>query len=215
MDMLNVQAWQADNPFRFIAMQFDLPNGAWRWASAEVTFDPGGGEALFETEHPDYGFVTGVGLIKDGMVQSALAPDLDLSPATGNGLIALDAAHGSLWRLWHGLVDPEGGGVIGEPVQWDMALLNRPRLTQDARRQALRFTSFREDQLILAEEDSPRLTDAFHQRVWPGELGLSQVINVNREVYVRASPPVKGGAGGGGGGVGGGGFEDMMNVVLR
>jgi hypothetical protein len=220
MDMLNVVAWQAANPNRFLALRLELPGGVWRWSSGgEQRFVPDGAltEEIFLDDHPDFGFVTGIGLIRDGAVASAIAPDIEISPATQNGLVELEqTGQGARWTLWQGLVERDTGAVIGTPTVWESAVLNKPALRRDKDTRSLRFTSMTADQLIVVDEDAERQTDAFHQSIWPGELGFSQVINVNREVYVRTTPPVKGGVGGAGGNGGaGGGAGTAPNSSLR
>lgn len=216
MDMLNVAGWKVDNPFRFLAVRLELPGGDWCWSSGgEQRFapDPGGPVMAFTDHHPDYGHITAIGLIKDGQVRSALAPDLEVAPATRTGLVALqDEAHLARWTLWQGLVNPDTGAVLGAPMLWEQARLNVPTLLRSADKMSLRFTSMTQDQLLLLPKDHIRQTDAFHKSVWPGELGFSEVVNVNRQVYVRAEAPVSGGVGGG---ASGGGANNTGSGVNR
>jgi hypothetical protein len=46
-----------------------------------------------------------------------------------------------------------------------------------------------EEGRLLEENAERKLSDSFHQAVWPGELGLEFVTTVTRKIYWRANDP--------------------------
>ena len=60
--------------------------------------------------------------------------------------------------------------------------LDVPTVTWDANDRRLEFKATSIAERLFATEEGKRLSDAFHQKVWPGELGLAFVTDV--ETYV-------------------------------
>jgi hypothetical protein len=67
------------------------------------------------------------------------------------------------------------------------------------------------DRLFTINEGNV-LSSAFHQAVWPGELGLDNAIDVGTTVAWRVKAPPRGSVAGGGG-AGGGGGGGLFNVA--
>lgn len=188
MDALLIAEWQKANPLAFIAIELVLPGETVRLTSGgSVTFD----SKTFLPEHDDFGALSYVGEIEDGEAAEAVAPDLGFEVFTDTGLESLTAAaaQGSAWTLYWGAVDPSDGSVVGTPVEWHYGRLNTSTLEIGPGRRSLQIATYTEEQFQLLQDASQRLSDAFHQSVWPGELGLSHVTAVTRKIYWRLRTP--------------------------
>lgn len=206
MDSLLVAEWQKANPHSFIAIELALPGKTLRLTSGgTVRF--GSPEQTFHPEDIEYGVLSSVGAIEDGEVDAAVSPDLGFEVYQDSALEAMTAAaaQGAVWTLFWGAVNPVTGAVVGTPVEWFTGRLNVSALSFGAGRRSLTIGTYTEEQYQLQHDASQRLSNAFHQSVWPGELGLSYVTDVLRKIYWRMSEPRRGFSTGGGGSGGGGG----------
>lgn len=205
MDSLLIAEWQKANPFSFIAIRLALPGKTLRLTSGgTVRFTPSDeeSEATFDPEDLEYGVLSSVGTIEDGEVDAAVAPDLGFQVYQDDALEAMTAAEaqGSEWTLYWGAVDPETGAVVGQPVEWFTGRLNVSALAFDESSRNLTISTYTEEQFQLQHDAAQRLSNAFHQSVWPGELGLSHVTAVLRKIYWRMTEPRRSLRTGGGGG---------------
>ncbi|MAC89652.1 hypothetical protein [Maricaulis sp.] len=188
MDALLIAEWQKANPLAFIAIELVLPSATVRLTSGgTVVFDG----KTFLPEHDDFGVLSYVGEIEDGASAEAVAPDLGFEVFTDTGLETLTAAaaQGSAWTLYWGAVDPSDGSVVGAPLEWHYGRLNTSTLEIAPGRRSLQIATYTEEQFQLLQDASQRLSNAFHQSVWTGELGLSHVSAVTRKIYWRLRTP--------------------------
>jgi len=188
MDSLLIAEWQEANPFSFIALELVLPGETVRLTSGgTVVFD----SKTFVPEHDDFGTLSYVSEIEDGAGAEAVAPDLGFEVFTDTGLETLTAAaaQGSAWTLYWGAVDPSDGSVVGAPLEWHYGRLNTSTLEIAPGRRSLQIATYTEEQFQLLQDASQRLSNAFHQSVWTGELGLSHVSAVTRKIYWRLRTP--------------------------
>jgi hypothetical protein len=199
LDALNLAAWKADNPHRFLAIKITLPGRVLRLTAGGVVVIAG---ETFLPEDPDIGVWTYVKSFEEGAVDSAVAPDLGFACHTNQGVVELSESHGSRWEIYWGLIDADTGAVVGAPEQWDCGYLNMTGFVPNARR--VRAESYTEEQFQLLADRQKRLSPAFHKSIRPGETGLDNVTEVDRKIYWLAKEPPRairlGGSGGGGGG---------------
>ncbi len=212
MDALLIAEFQKANPFSFIAIRLDLPAKTLCLTSGGIvsftcTDHAGGTEAkTFVTFDADYGSLAYVGEIEEGADDTSAAPDLGFEVFTDAAVEALSAAaaQGSPWTLYWGAVNPDSGAVVGAPVEWFTGRLNVGSLEVAENGRALQFSNYTEEQFQLLADAAQRLSNSFHQKCWPGEMGLSHVTGLTRKIYWRLQSPrgsvTSGGVAGGQGG---------------
>lgn len=160
------------------------------------------GGRTFVGRDPVYGVLDSIKGLADQMSDQAPQVTLGLIPASTAALSTLldPAAQGSAVTISIGAVDASSGAVVGVPYPLFVGELDVPTLTWDAndRRLEYRIGSYAE-RLFMVEEGR-RLSTAFHQSVWPGELGLDHCTSVeqtiawgqnvnNTVVYTRSNLP--------------------------
>lgn len=191
----------------FGAVEIALPSGPARLldGAGVVVFDG----KTFVGLDPAIGVLDHVDAITDGIDQEAPTLDLTILPAGDAAITALmdPAAQGSIVTVWIGVVDSTTGQVVGEPEVCFIGELDvaTRRLSQAADRVDITVNSMFER--FFDGDEGVRLSDAWHQSIWPGETGLAAVTSVQRQLPWGADAPrpsavtdvpvVAGGSGGG------------------
>lgn len=176
------------NPTIFGAVEIALPNHMLRLldTSCVITFD---GKTFAGTD-ATYGSINAIGEFRDGRGDEAPNVQLRLAPASdaASADISSPADQGSKTSIWLGVVDPQSGQVIGEPLLFYLGLLDTTMLrsVNNSRLLDLEITSAFE--LCFFNDDGVRLSDTFHRSVHPGETGLSQVTGIEHQNYWGTSP---------------------------
>lgn len=177
------------NPTVFGAIEIVLPDHTLRLLT-------GAGIAVFDGKtftgaDATYGVLHSVEDLTDGSGDEAPAINVTLIPASDAAAADLAAAsmQGSPVTIWMGVVDPTNGLVIGEPLMIFLGELDLPTLKvgPNSRTLELEITSVFE--YLFFNDDGARLSDTFHQYVWPGELGFSFCIAVLHEIYWGGDAP--------------------------
>ncbi|MFN3585194.1 hypothetical protein [Phenylobacterium sp.] len=198
-------ALKQDSALVFTAVEIVLPSYTLRLldGSAEVGFD----SRLFVGEDPTYGVLGMVGEFEDGGEAQSPTLRLTVLPPTNAAAATLAsvAAQGSLVTIWDGAIDPVTGSVIDEPDPWFVGEIDVPRWQAGEGGRFVELECVAAWERFLRDDEGARLTDAFHQWVWPGELGLSFVTDVQRQLpwgadlprpaVIRDIPPASGGGG--------------------
>lgn len=142
------------------------------------------GNRKFVGRDPVYGVLDSIKGLADSMGDKAPAVTLGLIPANDAALGTLldPAVQGSPVTISMGCVDIQTGLAVPGPYVLFVGELDVPTVKWGAndRRLEYRVTSFAERLFIV--EEGRRLSHAFHQWVWPDELGLAFVTDV--ETYV-------------------------------
>ena len=129
--------------------------------------------------------------LTDGTGDEAPALGITFIPASDAATANLASAsmQGSPVLIWIGAVDPATGLVIGEPLLIFNGLLDvaTVKIGESGRTVDYEVTSVFED--FFLADDGVRLSDTFHQFVWPGELGLSFVTYVTNQIYWGMEAP--------------------------
>ena len=127
-----------------------------------------------------YGVLDTIKGLADSFGDKAPAISLGLIPPGTASLAALldPSVQGSPCTISVGCVDMQTGIVVPDPYvlfvgELDVATV---KWTSNDRRLEYKVTSIGER--LFATEEGRRLSDAFHQKVWPGELGLAFVTDV-------------------------------------
>jgi hypothetical protein len=133
---------------------------------------------------PTYGVLDTVKGLADSLGDQAPAVTLGLIPADTLALARLldPALQGSPVRISIDCVDMATGQVTGGGYTLFVGELDVPTINWDANDRRIEFKVTSNAERLFATEEGIRLSDAFHQRVWPGELGLAFVTDVETVV---------------------------------
>ncbi|WP_242095416.1 hypothetical protein [Sphingomonas sp. CROZ-RG-20F-R02-07] len=177
----------------FGAIQMKLPGRTVQVivGSGVVKFVVDGVLETFTGKDDIVGVFAAIEQITDGIGDEAPALTITFMPEGEAAAAELASVEmqGSAVRLWLGAIDPQTGAVLGDPLLLFNGLLDVATLKagSTARTVDYEVTSIFED--FFLSDDGARLCDAFHQYLWPGELGCSFVTYVTQQIYWGASSP--------------------------
>lgn len=174
-------------PTTFTAVSISLPGYTLRLVSGGVvTF----GGNTYESEDATYGSLSMVETIEDGADGQATRCTITVLPPSSAAIAALAAAtvQGSQVIVYQGAVTPSTGAVVGIEELF-RGELDYPHhsVAEGAYFTALECGT--EEGRLLERNDERKLSSAFHERIWPGELGLRNVTRLTRKIYWRANDP--------------------------
>lgn len=206
-------ALETDNPTVFGALQIDLNDGRvirLLDSSGQLVIDGN----TFAGKDATFGTLAAVDAIDDGMSDQAPAMSLTLLPASTAAAQDLAAAdmQGSRVRLWIGAVTRSTGAVIDKYLLFD-GELDVPILTADQSTRELKYECVSSMERLFENNEGARMSDAFHESVWPGEGGMEPATGLVKKIYWGASKPASTSSSTGGGGWSGGFME--RGVSLR
>lgn len=164
----------------FTALRLTLPTVtlALLDGSAVVTF----AGSTFVGEDPTYGVLAGVEEISDGGEDEAPRARIKLNPKNLTALSALAAAsnQGAKVEIWEGLIDLTSGLPVADPDLAFEGFYDQPTWSPMDMELVIDCGSVFE--LFFEAEEGVRLTDSFHQSIWPGELGFQYVTETQRQL---------------------------------
>ena len=175
LDPVLYAALQQPTVTLFGAVQITLPTHTVRLldGAGQVLIDG----QLFSGSDLTWGVLDSIKGLAETTADSAPALTMGMIPAGSTALAQMidPSLQGSPVVVMLGALDTASGLVMGEPYVVFVGELDVPtvKLAGNDRRVEFRVTSIAE-RLFMVEEGR-RLSDSFHQRVWPGELGLSYV----------------------------------------
>lgn len=182
-------ALAADNPIIFGALQIDLPGYA-------LCLLDGAGQLAFNSQtfvgrDSTFGVLSAIDSLDDGFGDTAPAISITLLPSTDAAAATLaDAAmQGSRVRLWIGAVTRATGAVIADPLLLFDGELDQPVLTLGQGKRVLEYECVSSMERLFDGDEGFRLSDANHQRIWPGETGLANMTGLTRKVYWGVAGP--------------------------
>lgn len=166
----------------FCAVEIVLPTYTLRLLSGpgEVTF----GGRTFRGRDATYGVLGSVEEIADSDDGDAPEITITLLPPTlaAAALLASPAAQFSAVTVWVGVLDLITGAVIPDPLVVFAGEVDVPTLTGDDASRALQYSVTSVFELLFEVDEGANLNNAFHQSVWPGELGFEYVTEVQRQL---------------------------------
>ncbi|MGI4880962.1 MAG: hypothetical protein ACRYG4_26165 [Janthinobacterium lividum] len=182
-------ALSAGSALLFGAVEVDLPGYTLRLLDGAATLVIGGN--VFTASDPIYGAISALHDLADGAGDEAPSYSIDFLPPsdTAAATLASAAMQGSAVKFYLGAVDRVTGLVIPDPEVIVLAELDVPTLTWDATSRLLTWTVTSVFERFFDVEEGQRLSDSFHQYVWPGELGLQFVTGVTQPVYWGLAAP--------------------------
>ena len=186
-------ALQQDRATIFGAIRMDLPGRTVRLlvGSGIVKFSVDGVLETFTGQDEVIGVFSAIDTLTDGLGDEAPALSLTFIPATDAAAAQLAAVEmqGSPVWLWLGAIDELSGTVIGDPLLLFNGLLDVATLKVGTTGRTVDYevSSIFED--FFLSDDGARLSDTFHQYLWPGELGCAFVTYVAQQIYWGTSSP--------------------------
>lgn len=192
MDAAHVAALQQPAPIKATLVRLDMPGGAVCLTDGGfVPFDAGEGEGpeLYIGRHPAYGVLSSVGSIKDGAEAQTTRIDISIQPSSDVATAALSSptTQGVRVQWWEGAIDQNTGHLIGAPELKFDGEIDKARL-QVGDSWLLTLECGTQAERQLEPNADWRLNNAFHQTIWPGELGLIHVDGVARKKEWRSRP---------------------------
>ena len=158
------------------------------------------GGKLFKGRDAAYGVLDSIRGVDDGGGDQAPKVTLGLIPSGDVALSALidPALQGSPVTISVGILDPASGQAVPSPYAVFVGELDVPTVMWDKNDRRLSFAVTSVFERMFQIEEGRRLSDSFHQQVWPGELGMSHCSEVeitlawgqnydNTVVYTRSN----------------------------
>jgi hypothetical protein len=182
-------AMGARSVLMFCAVEIALPSYNLRLLSGpgEVSF----AGRTFRGKDETYGVLGGVEEIADS--EDGEAPEITITilppTMTSAALLASPAAQFSAVTIWVGALDLVTGSVIPDPLVVFAGEVDVPTLTGDENSRALQYSVTSVFELLFEVDEGANLNNSFHQSVWPGELGLEYVTEVQRQLPWGAETP--------------------------
>ena len=182
-------ALEARSVLMFCAVEVALPSYNLRLLNGpgEVSFDG----RTFHGKDETYGVLGSVEEIADS--EDGEAPEITITilppTMTSAALLASPAAQFSAVTVWVGALDLVTGVVIPDPMVVFAGEVDVPTLTGDETSRVLQYSVTSVFELLFEVDEGANLNNAFHQSVWPGELGFEYVTEVQRQLPWGAEAP--------------------------
>ena len=158
---------------RAVLVRIDLPDQTICWTD--------GGVAVFDgqnyySEHPVFGLLDAVAGLSSGVSGQTTRPTISVLPKDAEAAAKLGHPNiqGSRVRVWTGAIDRSTGGLIGNPTLRFDGEIDRPRFTV-GKTWGLTLQCGTQAERQLEDNADWRLNHALHSKIWPGEMGLSNV----------------------------------------
>jgi len=122
--------------------------------------------------------------VADVIDDRAPAVTLGLIPASDAAMSALvdPGVQGSEVTIMVGVVNIDTGIVVPDPYMVFVGQIDVPTLTWDEHDRRLEYRIVAEAEQLFMIEEGRRLSDSFHQFVWPGETGLGLVTGIESTI---------------------------------
>lgn len=176
-------AYAAPALLLFEAFELDLGGGAWLRllrGAGEVSFS---GKTFVGVDDA-YGVLGQVEAITDGVEDEAPSLQMALLPPTRSAAAALaqPSLQGRRVTFWQGVADLATGAPIGTPDVLFLGEVDVPNLRVGQGTLSVSLDVVSAFERFFEVREGVRLSDAFHQAAWPGELGLAFVTATQRQL---------------------------------
>lgn len=175
-------ALRGDRPLLFGSVEINLPG-------YDLLLIDGAGELmignrLFVGRDATYGVLDTIKGLVDSVGDKAPALSLGLIPAGTAALAALLSpdVQGSPVTVSIGCIDMQTGWPVSNPYVLFAGELDTAKVSWGTRDRRIEYKVTSVAERFFQIEEGKRLSDTWHQSVWPGELGLSLITDV--ETYV-------------------------------
>lgn len=149
---------------------------------------------VFRGRDPRFGVLVAAGNLTDGVGDEApewqltFAPPDDVTAAT----LAAATAQGGAVNGWLGVIDRATGQLLPEPVQVFAGELDVPRLRVGKGTRTVEWTCVSAVAAFHDQEIGARLSDSWHQLIWPGETGLANMSGIEKTSFWGVEKPPSG-----------------------
>ncbi|WP_174291001.1 hypothetical protein [Sphingomonas bacterium] len=182
-------ALRADRIVVTLLIEANLPGGPMR-----LMFGIGAiawGAKVFRDTDDSFGALASIDAIEDGDDDEAPPFTFTMLPPTDAAAAAVcnPLNQGAEVFVWLAALDPATMLLIPDPellgyFQWDVATL-----MPDAGSREVEIECVSAFDLLLEDDEGARLTDAFHQSIWPGEAGCANVTGLTEPRYWGMATP--------------------------
>lgn len=183
-------ALQSDRPIVFGAVRLALPGATLRLldGSGVVTF---GGET-YTGEDASFGVLSTISSLTDGMGDEAPAFDITIIPPndTAAGTLAAATMQGAAVQLFLGAIDRATGLPLGDPYLVFSGEIDVPVISSGPEGREVEYQVVSVMERLFDEDEGAKLSDAFHQSIWPGETAFFDVTGIEQTIYWGQAPVV-------------------------
>lgn len=170
------------------------------------------GSKRFRSRDPRFGILVSAGTLQDGVVDEAPEWPLAFAPPGSAAVADLTRAdvQESPVRAWLAAVNRDSGQIVPEPIRVFEGTLDVAQLMVGKATRTVEWRTVSALERFHDKERGARLSDSFHQLVWPGETGCANMTGIEKTSYwgVEKVPGgVTYGTGGGGGSAYQSGYE--------
>lgn len=141
-----------------------------------------------------FGTIDSIDALEDGIGDEAPGGRLTFFPATTAAVVDLSSPEyqGSRIRIWLAVLDPVSGAVIPDPDLLFDGELDITVFNEGLGERSLDMEFVSAAERLFEVQEGARLSDAFHQEIWPGERGLANVTGITKKVYWGGEAPQSG-----------------------
>lgn len=131
-----------------------------------------------------YGSLGSIEGVTDGLGDELPSLAVTLLPPTNvaTAAVAAPSVQGSEVIAMFGAVDPVTGLAIGDPYVFFAGQVDQAVLAVGKNTRSLQIECVSALEVFFEDDEGVRLTDAFHQSVWSGELGFGLITEMNEPV---------------------------------
>lgn len=179
-------ALRGERPLLFGAVEIALPDYTIRLldGAGEVMIGAGAAARKFSGRDPVYGVLDSIKGLSSAIGDQAPTVTLGLIPSATAALARLldPAVQGSAVTIMVGVLDIGTGRPVADPYVVFSGELDVPTVKWGANDRRLEYRATSIAERLFQVEEGKRLSDTFHQHIWPGELGLAFVTGVEANV---------------------------------
>ncbi len=175
-------AISADRPLVFGAFEINLPGHDVRLLDGSGAVMIGGNK--FTGRDPIAGTVVALQGISDGTGDEAPTITMTLQPPSHEAALQISSeeVQGSRVRISLGVLDRQTGLVVPDPLVLFDGAIDVPTIKWGMHKREVEYRVTSVFERFFELEEGIRLSDAWHQSIYPGELGLSFVTGVTETV---------------------------------
>jgi hypothetical protein len=146
--------------------------------------------ATFVGHDPVFGVLESIEELEDGLGDQAPAIAINLLPASeaAAGQLSSPTFQGSRVRIRIGAVDRATGLSIGTHLLF-VGELDVPTLTVGKGKRSLSFQCVSAFERFFDNDEGARLSDSFHQSIWPGERAFANITGIEQTIYWGVASP--------------------------
>ena len=190
MDPTLQAALAAPAPWIFGAVEIVLPDYTLRLLDGSSQLAING--HLFIGEDPTFGTLASISTLSEEIGDEAPEISIELYPPDASAMATLcnPNMQGSQVSILVGAVDPTSGLIIGHPEVKFLGEIDVPSLTiGEGGQRSLSYSAVSVFERLFETDEGARAQDAWHQSIWPGELGLEYMTGTDKNLYWGAKRP--------------------------